>query len=222
LDATVWQAISIVGYSLSVVFFVAAIILFFKMNIRGIIGDLSGKTAERKIKEIRERNLMTGSKRYKPAAFHLERGTSGTLGNRKERNVGKTAQAIAHASKRLDLKAKTDETFKPMKEGTEHVTLSEPTTVLFSEEPLQSSITEVLQESTELLDQRTEVFFMGPKGEGEENATEVLVTDDRTEVLDDTTVLYPTEELEEHEKGIPAVDFKIVKDIKIVHTNETI
>lgn len=220
MDATVWQVISIVGYSLSGVFFVAAIILFFKMNIQGIIGDLSGKTAERKIKEIRERNLMTGSKRYKPAAFHLERGTSGTFGNRKERNVGKTAQAIAHASKRLDLKAKTSETFKPIKERTDDITLSEPTTVLFSEEPFQSSITEVLQGSTELLDQRTEVFFEGREGEGEENASEV--TNDRTEVLEETTVLYPTEELEEHEKMIPAVDFKIVKDIKIVHTNETI
>lgn len=215
MDAAAWQVISFVGYTLGAVFLVAAITLYFKMNIRAIIGDLSGKTAARKIQEIRERNLMTGHNRYKPAAFQLDRAIltdpSGIAGSRQGRNVGKTAQAIAHASKRLDLKAKTAETLQAVNE----IALSEPTTVLFSE----SGLTEVLPVSTELLDQRTKVFN---DLQDHENATEVLGTDDGTEILSQTTMLYPTEELEEHEKVIPAVDFKIVKDIRIVHTNETI
>ena len=215
MDAVVWQVISFVGYTLGAVFLVVAITLFFKMNIRAIIGDLSGKTAARKIQEIRERNLMTGNHRYKPAAFQLDRAIltdpSDIAGNRQGRKVGKTAQAIAHASKRLDLKAKTAETLHAVNE----IAISEPTTVLFSE----SGLTEVLPVNTELLDQRTRVFN---DLQVHENATEVLGIDDGTEILSQTTMLYPTEELEEHEKVIPTVDFKMVKDIKIVHTNETI
>jgi hypothetical protein len=211
MDATVWRMISIIGYFLAGVFFVAAIILFFKMNIRAIIGDLTGKTAARQIQEIRERNLMTGHQRYKPAAFQLERGTWGTTGNRTGRKVGKTAQAIAHASKRLDLKAKTDETSKPMKERIVDLSSIEPTTILFSEASDQASATEVLP----LLNEQTEVLL--DRTEAQEDAIVV-----GTEVLPQKTVLYPTEELEEQEKVIPTVDFKVVKDIKIVHTNEMI
>ncbi|WML54917.1 hypothetical protein RCG17_10115 [Neobacillus sp. PS3-12] len=212
MDATVWRMISLIGYFLAGVFFVAAIILFFKMNIRTIIGDLTGKTAARQIQEIRERNLMTGHQRYKPAAFQLERGTWGTGGNRTGRKVGKTAQALAHASKRLDLKAKTDETSKPMKERIVDLSSIEPTTILFSEASDQASVTEVLP----LLNEQTEVLL--DRTEAQEDAIVV----DGTEVLPQKTVLYLTEELDEHERVIPTVDFKIVKDIKIVHTNEMI
>jgi hypothetical protein len=216
MDATVWRMISIIGYFLACVFLVAAIILFFKMNIRTIIGDLTGKTAARQIQEIRERNLMTGNQRYKPAAFQLERGTWGITGNRTGRKVGKTAQALAHASKRLDLKAKTGETSKPMKERSEGLSSIGPTAVLYSEASDQSSATEVLP----LLDEGTDVFL--DRAVAQEGTKVVLVLDDGTGVLPQKTVLYPTEELKEHERVIPTVDFKIVKDIKIVHTNEMI
>jgi hypothetical protein len=241
MDATVWRMISIIGYFLAGVFLVASIILFFKMNIRAIIGDLTGKTAARQIQEIRERNLMTGQQRYKPAAFQLERGTWGTGGNRTGRKVGKTAQAIAHASKRLDLKAKTDETVQSMKERTEgfrEVSLREPITeesvqfgttevlpildeqteVLLKSTELLDEQTEVLLKSTELLNEQTEVLLDRTEAQEEKNALVV----DGTEVFSKKTVLYPTVELEEHERVISTVDFKIVKDIKIVHTNEMI
>ncbi|MDP4157371.1 MAG: hypothetical protein Q8929_17215 [Bacillota bacterium] len=222
MDAAVWRMISIIGYFLAGVFLVASIILFFKMNIRTIIGDLTGKTAARQIQEIRERNLMTGNKPYKPAAFQLERGTWGTGGNRTGRKIGKTAQAIAHASKRLDLKAKTDETSQPIIErieGFHTVSLREPT----AETSAPFSTTEVLSETTELLVEQTEVFLDRTELLEAENATEVLGdTVNGTDVLSQTTVLYPTEELAEYERVIPKVDFKIVKDIKIIHTNEMI
>lgn len=75
MGATAWQIISIVGYSLAAVLFIVAVVLFFKMNILAIIGDLSGRTAARQIEEIRERNKMTGSKRHQPDAFNLDRGS---------------------------------------------------------------------------------------------------------------------------------------------------
>lgn len=251
MDAITWKIISIVGYSLAFVFLVTAIILFFKMNIGTIIGDLTGKTAARQIQEIRERNTMTAGKRNQPAAFHLERGTFGTTDTRKERKIGKTAQALAHASKRLDIRAKTSETYRPPIEGLHHLSSNETASVtevladelhpsdetkIFGDEKatdvlgdvsntdgprIMGSGTEVLDDGTEVLGEDTEVL-------GAMACTEVLAEPkvDATEVLseeDETSVVDPTLELEDdYEKSIRAVDFKIVKNIKVIHTGEVI
>jgi hypothetical protein len=66
MDATAWLIISIIGYSLAGVLLIITIVLFFKMNIRGIIWDLTGKTAARQILEIREQHKMNGTKRSQP------------------------------------------------------------------------------------------------------------------------------------------------------------
>ena len=66
MDASTWLTISIIGYSLSGVLLIVTIVLFFKMNIRAIIWDLTGKTAARQIQEIREQHKMNGAKRPQP------------------------------------------------------------------------------------------------------------------------------------------------------------
>ncbi|MEW8987900.1 MAG: hypothetical protein AB2401_13045, partial [Bacillus sp. (in: firmicutes)] len=113
MDANTWFTISIVGYSLAVVLLIVTIILFYKMNIKAIIGDLSGKTAARQIQEIREHNTNSGQKRYMPSAFNVERGSltepvssfpsrSKRLGNSNRLgNRGGTGQTVAPISKRL-------------------------------------------------------------------------------------------------------------------------
>jgi hypothetical protein len=250
VDAATWKMISISGYFLAVVFFITAFVLFFKMNIRAIIGDLTGKTAARQIQEIRERNKLEGNNRYKPAAFHLDRGTltetSTTADNRTGRKMGKTAQALAHASKRLDLKAKTGEASRPLIK--EKIDFHQPeslssneTCVIFSE--AFEHETEILgyDNRTELLSEDTKLFGGGNDTEVLLDSTEILddgkstevlseetkvLGDDGTEALsqeDEKTLLDPTGELEEdQEKCIAAVEFKIVKDIKIIHTSEVI
>lgn len=54
MDAQIWLILSIVGYSLGGLLLIVAIIMFYKMGILSIYNDLTGKTAERKIREIRE------------------------------------------------------------------------------------------------------------------------------------------------------------------------
>ncbi|MFL0505386.1 hypothetical protein ACH0B5_06515 [Ureibacillus sp. 179-F W5.1 NHS] len=54
MDAQIWFTLSIVGYSLGGLLLIVAIIMFYKMGILAIYNDLTGKTAERKIREIRE------------------------------------------------------------------------------------------------------------------------------------------------------------------------
>jgi len=69
MDAATWLTISIIGYSLAGILLIVTIILFYKMNILAIIGDLTGRTAARQIAELREMNKMTGNKRLQPNAF---------------------------------------------------------------------------------------------------------------------------------------------------------
>lgn len=56
MNAGTLQLISIIAFSLAGVLTLISIYLFFKMDVRGIIDDLSGKSAERQIMAIREEN----------------------------------------------------------------------------------------------------------------------------------------------------------------------
>lgn len=89
MDAAAWLTISIIGYSLAGILLIVTIFLFFKMNIRAIIGDLTGRTAARQIQEIREQNKMTGTKRPQPnvlkGVFSRQLASrSGSLGKTEE------------------------------------------------------------------------------------------------------------------------------------------
>ena len=68
------QILSVVAYILAVVMLVLSIILFFVLNIRKVIGNLSGSTAKKAINDIRQKNEMSGRKSYKPSAVNLARG----------------------------------------------------------------------------------------------------------------------------------------------------
>lgn len=63
-----------IGVALCAVFLAITLILFFKYNIIGIIGDLSGSNARKGIENIRNQNRATGNKAHKPSPVNLERG----------------------------------------------------------------------------------------------------------------------------------------------------
>jgi hypothetical protein len=56
MNAGTLQLISIIAFSLAGVLTLISIYLFLKMDVRGIIDDLSGKSAERQIMAMREEN----------------------------------------------------------------------------------------------------------------------------------------------------------------------
>jgi hypothetical protein len=296
MDANGWLIVSIVGYSLAGILLVFAAILFIKMNILAIIGDLTGKTAARQIQEIREQNSKTGEKRFRPSAFNAERGfltepMSSRLG--RSGKIGKTGQVVAHRSKRLNPSGQMEETESkrldlgwmmeaagtergdlkglmggvppsPAKasspiyngeeaaafftdkydfsskatvvltdeadpqnaaKGSDETVLLNATTVLTSDADF-SAATEVLTEESEFSAATTVLTGesdFSPPTEVLCNETDML--DRGTEVLtqsDETTVLYPTTELINEETETKTAVFKIVKDIKVIHTNEVI
>lgn len=56
------------------VFFVAAVILFFLLDIPKVIGDITGATARREIENIRQQNEQSGDKAYKSSPVNRNRG----------------------------------------------------------------------------------------------------------------------------------------------------
>ena len=224
MSANTWLIIAIIGFSLSGIALIAAVIMFIRLNIPAIIGDLTGRTVAREIKAMRDTNASSGDKRFRPSAVNLERGTL------TEKVAGKTANnmALAHASKRLDkTSGNLSEKGSKRKSGTVGLSDavqgksgrvgSEPTDMLNSD----SNATEVLStESTEVLsDNVTEVLSDNATEVLDTNATEVL--SDGTEVLsNETTVLSPTEQLKTD--ASKPVAFKIKHDEVVTHSDEVI
>lgn len=224
MSANTWLIIAIIGFSLSGIALIVAVIMFIRLNIPAIIGDLTGRTVAREIKAMRDTNASSGDKRFRPSAVNLERGTL------TEKVAGKTANnmALAHASKRLDkTSGNLSEKGSKRKSGTVGLSDavqgksgrvgSEPTDMLNSD----SNATEVLStESTEVLsDNATEVLSDNATEVLDTNATEVL--SDGTEVLsNETTVLSPTEQLKTD--ASKPVAFKIKHDEVVTHSDEVI
>lgn len=74
MTAELLQTISSGCYGVAVALFIVTIALFFTLDIRSVYGELSGKTAQRAIEEIRKKNEETGTKAYKPSKVNAERG----------------------------------------------------------------------------------------------------------------------------------------------------
>lgn len=224
MSANTWLIIAIIGFSLSGIALIAAVIMLIRLNIPAIIGDLTGRTVAREIKAMRDTNASSGDKRFRPSAVNLKRGTL------TEKVAGNTANdmALAHASKRLDkTSGNLSEKGSKRKSGTVGLSDavqgksgrvgSEPTDMLNND----SNATEVLStESTEVLsDNATEVLSDNATEVLDTNATEVL--SDGTEVLsNETTVLSPTEQLKTD--ASKPVAFKIKHDEVVTHSDEVI
>ena len=105
MSAETWLIIGIVGFSLAGAAFLVAVILFFKLKIPAVIGDLSGRTVAREVKAIRESNRSGGARHSaSPAVLDARKRTpSGNIAQEvPSPHLDREAVAMAHASKRLD------------------------------------------------------------------------------------------------------------------------
>lgn len=214
MSANTWLIIAIIGFSLSGIALITAVIMFIWLNIPVVIGDLTGRTVAREIKAMRDTNASSGDKRFRPSAVNLERGTLTEKVAEKSANN----KAFAHTSKRLD-KASGNLSEKISKRRTGTIGLSEAVHSRAGQigagptDFLESNATEAL--STE----STDVLSNIPTAALRNDATEVL--SDGTEVLlPETTVLSPTEQLKEN--APQPVAFTIKQDEVVTHSNEVI
>ncbi len=183
--ANVWLVVAIVGFVLSGLSLIAAIVVFIKLDILSVIGFLTGKNFTRGVKRIKETNKADSG------VLNTDDSTGST--------DDKSAMSYAHASKQLDKnsskltgsaedkKSKSGRINKnPKAESTEILPENNADNVLESFRGKSSEGTEVLDNSkrqpnaTEVLD----------SNERQPNATEVLDSNERqpnaTEVLDNS------------------------------------
>ncbi len=71
MNAEFFQIVSIIAFAMAIIFLVLAIILFFKLDIPAVIGELSGKTAAKQVAEIREQARIQALKR-RPVSEYRE------------------------------------------------------------------------------------------------------------------------------------------------------
>lgn len=66
MDANVYQIISYIGFGFAIIFLITAVILFFAFDIVALYGEVSGKTADKQVKAIREQNRRVSTRRREP------------------------------------------------------------------------------------------------------------------------------------------------------------
>ena len=102
MSAQTWSIIAIILFTVAGALFVAAVIMFFVMNIPSIIGDLSGRTLAKGIQNIRNENAYNNSMSAKAANRRNNPNRQFSIGNAYSKEKGYTVSSIAHASRRLD------------------------------------------------------------------------------------------------------------------------
>lgn len=148
-----YRYIFIISAILCGIMFVASIIVFFVLRIPKVINDLSGRTAKKAIKEIREQNERTGDKGYSGSKVNKDRGKltdkmtpSGNIMQKPTGNFNGGMRTQKIATQNLETEVLTNETTVLSGVGETSVLESESaqTTILNQE-------TSVLQNETTIL-----------------------------------------------------------------------
>lgn len=201
MSANVWLIIGIVFFALAFVAMVVAIVLFFRLDIRGVYRDISGKSATVGIASIREETKKT--ERQRKTSIAKDDNTN---------NLSKKLKAIEEEQE-TELLSEGDETTTALlSEG------DETTTELLSEkdEKVTELLTEDNEEVTELLSQdgeeETELL-----SDESENETELLSdeSENETELLSDESE--SETELLSPERSKNKVELTIKNTTKITH-----
>lgn len=69
-----YNLIGIILLSLCGLFLLISTFLFIYFRIISVIGDLTGSTAKKQIERIRDENIQSGNKRFRPSPINVKRG----------------------------------------------------------------------------------------------------------------------------------------------------
>lgn len=160
-----FQTASIVFFAVAGVLFVFAIVLFFVLDIPYVVGDLSGKIAQKQIAELRDQNAGSRKKRFSPSPVNMDRGKLtqkvtrgfGKTGNNNSKNIPTAYLAPGKTGKN------TPTDFLPpppvFVPGMSAGTGAEPTDVLPADNAYAAgSKTDILAEKTDILPGKTDIL----------------------------------------------------------------
>ncbi len=177
---------------LCAVMLIITVILFFVLNIRKVIGDLTGKNAKKEIQKIRQINEESGDKRHKSSSVNRKRG--------------KITDKISESNMPAQKKANIDTGIVTAKIATQNLNADNDSNQAATEET--DVLISAMSEETSLLNE-TGANETSLLGESNGNETALL-----NETANETTVL--NQNIEQQ------FVFEIEKDITFIHTNEVI
>ena len=228
MNETICNVMLFGGIALAVVFAVIAVILFVKLDIPKVIGDLSGSTARKQIKEIREKGYesLQGSGASKKDAIKSKGSTSKI----EVRDIkGKSASEEVSRKGNERYKKAVDELNKSRSHHhtrPEEADSEKATDILRPEEDYEKE-TDILrpeedyEKETDILTSEDEADAATDVLSTDSDATDVLSTDDdATDVL--TMDTEASDSSETDIQGEEAEKFPLLVDVVVVHTDESI
>ena len=241
MNETICNVMLFGGIALAVVFAVIAVILFVKLDIPKVIGDLSGSTARKQIKEIREKGYesLQGSGASKKDAIK-SKGSTSKIEVRDIKGKSASEEVSRKGNERYKKavdelnKSRSHHHIRPEEADSEKATdilrpeedYEKETDVLRSEEDYEKE-TDVLRADDEY-ERETDILTSEDEADA---ATDVLSTDsDVTDVLstdDDATDVLTmdteaSDSIETDIQGEEAEKFPLLVDVVVVHTDESI
>lgn len=207
MSAHTWFIIYISAFSISAVLFITAVILFIKLNIPVIIGDLSGRTAQKQIRMIRDSNAAENSQKQIPGIYN----STHRLGTGKSPSVKFEGQAGRNTKGSTgDISARRQHTgdFSDRRTGIVTEELGNKTELL---NPDHSA--DVPQGTVALSE--TSANYQGscdfPDGTSEEGFGSTA----------ETTLLSPEQD-KQQERRSTSQEFHVITSIIVIHCNEVI
>lgn len=250
MSETICNVMLFGGIALAIIFAIVAVVLFVKLDIPKVIGDLSGSTARKQIKEIREKGYesVQGSGASKQDAIKAK-DSSGKI---EVRDIKRKMSESGELSKRSNERYKkavselNKEGSEKLQQGADY---DRETDVLNDIDDFERE-TDVLSVEDDY-ERETDILMAENDGEdstdilstGDEDSTDILSMDDEesTDILstydeDSTDILTTMDEdatdvLKEEKGSEPAMaeksdreaaGFKMLVDVFVVHTDESI
>lgn len=207
MSAATWLTVAIVGFSLSGIALVTAVLMFIKMKIPSVIGDLSGRTVAREVRAIKNENAQSAKKSDRFVQVNPDGRKPAKKAPGKDFDIMET-----QTTETLSETRQTD-----ILSGvivTEHLSETRQTDIL-SQNTAGIGLTERMstENNTEKL-KETEVL-------SETEALSEAAVLNETTMLNGTTVLSDTEEMGEVQKAVP-VAFRTVRSEIVLHTDEIV
>ena len=99
MSATIYTILMAVAFSMSGIFLIVAVILFFKLRLKMVIEELSGRRARKQVAEIRKENTSTKSRGYVPEIFGDNDNNKPVVSNSKEEAKKRITEMLAASNK---------------------------------------------------------------------------------------------------------------------------
>ena len=139
MNATLYGIMRTVSFALSGAFLILAIILFFKLRIKSVIDELSGRKSRKQVAEFRKENSGNKSRGYVPGIFKEGASAGNNLTERMRKNTSKLTETGKISEPDIQEDAGTvlltsDIPLGEKEEGTTLLSQEEGTTLLTEEE----------------------------------------------------------------------------------------